>query len=170
MQSLEVAMYFKHSVKRLSQAGQNSVEESSLNFPERIKLAIEQAGGAQKLAEKVGVSQLILQGWQSGRTEPSRLALIKLANASKLPIQWLACDDDRLGKLASPQTNPSVVDMDSLEEIILKIRRLFVQQKLSLRSRAEAQAIRLVYEFYLLQGRQMDDASLNSLIDRLTPQ
>jgi hypothetical protein len=60
--------------------------------------------------------------------------------------------------------------MDSLEEIILKIRRLFVQQKLSLRSRAEAQAIRLVYEFYLLQGRQMDDASLNSLIDRLTPQ
>ncbi|XJC79594.1 multiprotein-bridging factor 1 family protein (plasmid) [Delftia tsuruhatensis] len=170
MQSLEVAMYFKHSVKRLSQAGQNAVEEGFQHFPERIKLAIEQAGGPQKLAEKVGVSLLILQGWQSGKTEPSRLALIKLAKASKLPIQWLACGEENLDKRVLAQSKPSMADMDSLEEIILKIRQLFVQQKLSLRSRAEAQAIRLVYEFYLHQGRQMDDASLDSLIERLAPQ
>ncbi|MCX5566762.1 transcriptional regulator [Alcaligenes phenolicus] len=163
-------MYFKHSVKRLSQAGQNTLEEGFRNFPERIKLAIEQAGGAQKLAEKVGVSLLILQGWQSGKTEPSRLALIELAKASKLPIQWLACGEERFDKQAPAPSKPNVADMDSLEEIILKIRRLFVQQQLSLRSRAEAQAIRLVYEFYLHQGRQMDDASLDSLIERLAPQ
>lgn len=53
MQSLEVAMYFKHSVKRLSQAGQNSVEESFLNFPERIKLAIEQAGEHRSWQKKL---------------------------------------------------------------------------------------------------------------------
>ncbi|MBY6346260.1 hypothetical protein E5C31_09840 [Providencia rettgeri] len=163
-------MYFKHSVKRLSQAGQNTLEEGFKNFPERIKLAIEQAGGAQKLAEKVGVSLLILQGWQSGKSEPSRLALIELSKASKLPIQWLACGEEKLDNQALALSKPSVTDMDSLEEIILKIRRLFVQQQLSLRSRAEAQAIRLVYEFYLHQGRQMDDASLDSLIERLAPQ
>ncbi|WP_431130471.1 hypothetical protein, partial [Flagellimonas flava] len=77
-----------------------------------------------------------------------RPALIKLAKASKLPIQWLACGEEKLDKRVLAQSKPNMADMDSLEEIILKIRQLFVQQKLSLRSRAEAQAIRLVYEFY----------------------
>lgn len=162
-------MYFKHSVKQLSQTGQNSLEEGFRNFPERIKLAIEQAGGVQKLAEKVGVSTLILQGWRSGKTDPSRLALIKIAQASNLSIHWLASGPDSLEK-QSPVHPPSRSDLDCLEEIILKIRHAFMQQKLSLRSRAEAQVVRLVYEFYLRQGHQMDDASLDSLIERFALQ
>lgn len=160
-------MYFKHSTKGLSKTGQNSVEQGLSDFPERINVAIEKAGGAQKLAQKLGVSLLTLQGWRSGKTDPSRCTLIQIAQASQLSIHWLLSGELCPDQHDSSSRSDNAADLDSLEEIILKTRRLFVQQKLKLRSQAETQVVRQLYEFYLHQGHHMDEASLNSLIKRL---
>lgn len=162
-------MYFKHSTKRLSKTGQNSKAHSVRDFPERINVAIEQAGGAQELAQKLGVSILILQGWQSGKTEPSRSALIKIAKATNLSLHWLASGENAHDKCDTSPRKHKAADLDSLEHAILKTRKRFVQQRLDLRSRAEAQVVRLLYEFYLHKGHHMDDESLDNLIERLAP-
>ena len=160
-------MYFKHSTKRLSKAGQNSKAVGFRDFPERINMAIEHAGGAQELAQKLGVSLMILQGWRSGKTEPSRSALIKIAQAANLSLHWLACGEKGPGKCDVYEHKHQAADLDSLEHAILKTRERFVQQRLDLRSRAEAQVVRLLYEFYLHKGHHMDDESLDNLIERL---
>ncbi len=160
-------MYFKHSTKRLSKAGQNSKVQDFRDFPERINMAIEQAGGAQELAQKLGVSLLILQGWRSGKTEPSRSALIKIAQATNLSLHWLVAGENGPDKCDISVHKHRTADLDSLEQAILKTRERFVQQRLDLRSRAEAQVVRLLYEFYLHKGHHMDDESLDNLIERL---
>ncbi|WP_085919057.1 helix-turn-helix domain-containing protein [Halomonas sp. CSM-2] len=59
-------------------------------FSKRVVVAIEKAGGATKMAEKAGVSGSVLRKWRSGSSEPSRVNLIKLADAAGVSVEWLA--------------------------------------------------------------------------------
>lgn len=160
-------MYFKHSTKRLNEAGQDSKAQDFRDFPERINLAIERAGGGQLLAQRLGISLLALQGWQSGKTEPSRSALIKIAQTTNLSLHWLASGENAPDKCNISLQKVRATDLDSLEYVILKTRERFVQQRLDLRSRVEAKVVCLLYEFYLQKGHHMDDESLDNVIKRL---
>ena len=157
-------MYFKHSAKRLNKAGQDSKTQDFRDFPERINMAMERAGGGQQLAQKLGISLLVLQGWQSGKTEPSRSALIKIAQATNLSLHWLASGENAPDKCSLALHKARATDLDCLEHIILKTRERFVQQRLDLRSRIEAKVVCLLYEFYLHKGHHMDDESLDNVI------
>lgn len=164
MQFIGVVMSFPHSTKQASQTAKNGVEQDFQEFSERFQLAIEQAGGTKKLAEQLGVSLSVLENWHSGKTEPSRSNLIKITQASQLSLHWLTSGLGRVDDHPEPWPKERGVDLDSLEEIILKIRRLFAQQELSARAHYQARIIRLAYEYYLQQGQHMDDDSVDSLI------
>lgn len=132
------------------------------DFSDRINLAITRAGGAKNLAEKMGMSTSVLRSWRSGNSDPSRSSLVKMAQASNLSVSWLASGE------GSPSTTEAVdtnVNLNALEEIIAKTQLLFQQRHLNLTAEAEARIIRLVYEFYLRQGTQMDEKSLDNLIE-----
>lgn len=75
-------------------------------FGKRIIVAIEKAGGATKMAEKAGVSGSVLRKWRSGSSEPSRVNLIKLADAAGVTVEWLATgrgEEDISNQLATQQ-------------------------------------------------------------------
>lgn len=141
------------------------MENAFTEFPDRINLAIDRAGGAKKLAEKMGMSTSVLRSWRSGNSDPSRSSLLKMAKASNLSISWLASGEGSPYPNTPPQQVAKHIDLDPLEEVITKIRQLFLHQKLDIRPEAEARIIRLVYEFYLRQGHQMDEASLNNIVE-----
>ncbi|HCF58081.1 MAG TPA: hypothetical protein DFS52_08825 [Myxococcales bacterium] len=48
------------------------------------------AGGAQALAERVGVSRRMIGEYMAGRSDPSRERLVKIADASGVSLEWLA--------------------------------------------------------------------------------
>ncbi|MGO3892185.1 MAG: helix-turn-helix domain-containing protein [Paenalcaligenes sp.] len=153
------------SQNSLGTSANTDMESEFREFPDRINLAIDRAGGAKKLAEKMGMSTSVLRSWRSGNSDPSRSTLIKMAKASNLSISWLASGEGSPYPNTPPQQASTQIDLDSLEEVITKTRQLFLSQKLTLRPEAEARIIRLVYEFYLRQGHQMDEASLNNVIE-----
>ncbi|WBM40129.1 hypothetical protein M2J83_10040 [Alcaligenes faecalis] len=108
------------------------------------------------------MSTSVLRSWRSGNSDPSRSSLVKMAQASNLSVSWLASGE---GNPSPSEPSSTLVDLDILEEIIAKTQQLFQGQDVNLKPEAEARIIRLVYEFYLRQGQQMDEASLNNLIE-----
>lgn len=138
------------------------MENNFKDFSDRINLAINRAGGAKNLADKMGMSTSVLRSWRSGNSDPSRSSLLKMAQATNLSVSWLASGE---GNPSSTEPSSALVNLDTLEEIIVKTQQLFQNQNLNLKPEAEARIIRLVYEFHLRQGHQMDDASLANLIE-----
>ncbi len=138
------------------------MENEFKDFSDRINLAIARAGGAKNLADKMGMSTSVLRSWRSGNSDPSRSSLVKMAQATNLSVSWLASGE---GNPSPSEPSSALVDLDILEEIIAKTQQLFQGQNVNLKPEAEARIIRLVYEFYLRQGQQMDEASLNNLIE-----
>ncbi len=85
-----------------------------------------------------------------------------MAQATNLSVSWLASGE---GNPAPSEPSSTLLELDILEEIITKAQLLFQAKSVGLRPEAEARIIRLVYELYLRQGQQMDEASLNNLIE-----
>lgn len=157
-------MYFKQSTKRLKTAFIKRKKIHSGGFPERIHVAIHQACGPKPLAKKTGGE---LDNWLGEETDPSQPHQEKLAGASKPSLKWLASNEVHKCITYSQPTSPNDREMESLEEVIVKIRRLFLSKKLALYSKEEARTIRHAYNFYLIRGYHMDDASLNQLVSTL---
>jgi len=62
------------------------------DFIERLKVLIDDAGSAEKLAKLSGVSSRNISKYLSG-TDPSRTRLIKLAKGSGVNLSWLAAGE-----------------------------------------------------------------------------
>ena len=61
-----------------------------ITFPDRIKKIIELSGSAEKLANISGMSSRVIGQYLAGKSDPTRLKLIALANAALVNIEWLA--------------------------------------------------------------------------------
>lgn len=136
-------------------------------FSERINVAVHRAGGVTNLAEKMGMSTSVLRSWRSGRSDPSRLSMIKMAAAGNVDIAWLVTGE---GSPDGPVSSAGDVaeDLSLLEEVITKTERMLAAKKATIKPEAKAKVIRLIYEYCLRQGQQMDDASLNNVIELAT--
>jgi phage repressor protein C with HTH and peptisase S24 domain len=61
-----------------------------ISFRERIKVLIDLAGSAEKLAKKAGISARVIGKYLAEESDPSRGRLVSLARASDVSIAWLA--------------------------------------------------------------------------------
>lgn len=68
--------------------------EKDPEFIERLKLAVEQAGGQALLAKKTGLSKSVISKYVNGYSEPDRKRLIKIADAGGVDVGWLATGID----------------------------------------------------------------------------
>lgn len=137
-------------------------------FAERVAAAIKRAGGATIMAEKAEVSGSVLRKWRSGQSDPSRTNLVKMARAAGVSLEWLATGegDPDDGVSTTPAEATQVPpDLDSLEEVTTKVLELLEKHRPDVSTRAKARIVRLVYEFYLRQGKPMDESSLNNVIE-----
>lgn len=138
-------------------------------FKQRISVAITNAGGVTKVANLTGYSQSVIRKWRSGQSDPTRKALVALARAGKVSISWLATGEGDLeGKEPVPTQPPQPefeLDLENLEEVAAKVLAMLEKHRPDISARAKARIVRLVYEFYMRQGKPMDEASLNNVIE-----
>ena len=65
------------------------IEEGRIgNFPDRLKEAIGEAS-VRSFARSAGLSETALRQYLSGKSEPTRPALVSIADAAEVSIQWL---------------------------------------------------------------------------------
>jgi transcriptional regulator with XRE-family HTH domain len=136
-------------------------------FGERVEIAIEMAGGTTKMAEMAGVSTSVLSKWRRGESDPSRSRLVKMARAAGVSVEWLATGEGGpdQGATAPTELGKPDIDLDTLEEVAVKVLALLEQRRPDLSTKARARIVRLVYEFYIKQEKPMDEASLNNVIE-----
>ena len=79
------------------------------NFSNRMKLIAEKSfkNNYSEFARAVGVAQASLARWVKGEADPSRMNLIKIADASGVNLEWLA-----LGVGDMDDTKPQTVKQD----------------------------------------------------------
>lgn len=65
-------------------------EKLYVDFADRVEAAVAHAGGPSEVARKMDVALPTLTRWRSGRADPSRTNLVKLANATGVGLVWLA--------------------------------------------------------------------------------
>jgi transcriptional regulator with XRE-family HTH domain len=65
-------------------------EDDKIEFSKRIKKIIELSGSAEKLANISGMSSRVIGQYLAGKSDPSRIKLIALANAANVNVEWLA--------------------------------------------------------------------------------
>ena len=140
-----------------------SKEERVDAFGMRMNIAIKRAGGVTVMSEKAGVSTSVLRKWRAGQSEPTLSSLVSMARAADLSVEWLATGE------GTPEAGPTAgerrIDLEVLEDVIIRTRRISEHKGMVLKPEAEARIIRLVYEFSMRQGQPMDDSSLNNIIE-----
>lgn len=76
--------------RQSSEIDRVNVQDENLDlFPARIALAVTLAGGNTVVHEKTGLSASALSKWRTGKSEPTRPNLIKIAEASGVRLEWL---------------------------------------------------------------------------------
>lgn len=64
--------------------------DSEDNFPKRIREVIDIIGNVSAVARKTDVTPSSVNRWLKGESDPSRTNLVKLAEAAKVNLLWLA--------------------------------------------------------------------------------
>lgn len=59
-------------------------------FTQRVNFVVQKIGTQAEAARQVGVTDASIKRWITGQSDPSRINLIKLAQASGVQIEWLA--------------------------------------------------------------------------------
>jgi len=138
----------------------------------RIKAAADKIGSRKKAAGAAGVSDDMLYKYIRETSTPSFAAMAGLCRESGYSLDWMATGEGaaRAGEVSASPAAPSSlgrpdIDLDALEEVVSKIRRMFRERNINLKPEAEARIVRLVYEYYLRQGEAMDEASLDNVIE-----
>lgn len=129
----------------------------------RIKFAAERVGARKSAAKAAGVSEDMLYRYIREQASPSFAAMSGLALAARVRMEWIATGEGDPGP--EPSLGRPDIDLDALEQVVVKTRRMLLDRNINLKPEAEARVIRLIYEFYLRQGEPMDEASLNNVIE-----
>lgn len=115
------------------------------------------------MAKKAGISTSVLRKWRAGGSEPTMSSLVRMAEAGGVDLAWLITGDGpQEGHALRAAPTP---DLALLEEVIAKTERMLSARRASVKPEAKAKVIRLIYEYCLRQGHQMDEASMNNVIE-----
>lgn len=111
-----------------SDMGAQNVAEERLkaDMAERLRQAVSLGGGPGKVSEKSGVPLRTLNNYMSGRSEMKATALVHLADACGVSVDWLASGRlpvhplDRVADLIAPTLHEGVLSqvVAAVEEIV----------------------------------------------------
>ncbi len=111
------------------------------------------------MEKKTGIAQSLVRKYLAAQSVPGLDKVVAMAKVAGVTVQWLAT-----GKEIPPLGQPQI-DYDKLEEVMTKTLRLFQDRGVTLKPEAQARIIRLLYEYVQRQGKEMDEASLNNVIE-----
>ncbi len=132
-------------------------KDNMLEFSKRIKKIIELFGSAEKLANISGMSSRVIGQYLAGKSDPSRIKLIALANAAQVNIEWLA-------------TGKGPMFIKDREKLNVNLLKCFFEiyddyEKKSGEPIAfveKAWSIGMIFNFY--SGRDIEDETVRSLM------
>lgn len=75
-------------------------------FPERLRVAVKNAGGVGELARKSGVAARTISGYLAGKGDPARQRLVALAEAGEVSVGWLATGCDHQAAVVAEAAPP----------------------------------------------------------------
>lgn len=137
-------------------------EHSSLilELEQGFKARLAEAIGSRSVlsfAKECGMSDSLVRKYLAG-TLPGLDKVVVMAHVAGVSVQWLAT-----GKEVPPLGQPQI-DYDKLEEVMTKTLLLFQKRGVKIKPEAQARIIRLLYEYLQRQGEEMDEATLNNVI------
>ena len=133
-------------------------DNEKINFQERIKQIIKLAGSAEKLAHISGMSSRIIGQYLSGKSDPTRMKLIALANAVNVNIEWLATGK---GPMLTGD-NHEKLRVDLLECFFQIYDDYEKQLSKSIAPAEKAWSIAKIFNFYY--ARDIEDETVRSLL------
>lgn len=144
----------------------SSSEDSGVNVPEwnldAFAARLNEAMGSMtpySMEKKTGIAQSLVRKYLAAQSVPGLDKAVVMAKIVGVSLQWLAT-----GKEIPPLGQPQI-DYDKLEEVTTKTLRLFQERKVTIKPEAQARVIRLIYEYVQRQGKEMDAASLDNVIE-----
>lgn len=141
---------------------------SDISFSKRIKVLVERAGSAEKLAKKAGISARVIGKYLNGDSDPSRTRLIRLAKVAEVSLEWLATGSGNMIIEAERLCSLSAkIDEGILEEVIEAIEEYLSEAQKCLAPGKKAQLAGALYEMYAEEkekGKALDKAKVIRLI------
>jgi hypothetical protein len=104
----------------------NLAEERD-SFPQRLKLAIGKRS-ARAFALQCGLSPTVMHQYLVGKSEPTRLALISMADASGVNLEWLISGEGPMEKMEGV----TLIDQDLYDGIIEAVEEWLVKNRKAL--------------------------------------
>lgn len=142
--------------------------ELEREFPRRLRQAIGDRS-VLSFAKACGMSDSLVRKYLAGSLPGLDKAII-MARVAGVSLEWLAGGPEAGTYVAEApriygQHKAPPPDLDLMEEVIMKTRKKFEEKEIDLTPEAEAKIIRLIYEFYMREGKPIDEASLNNVIE-----
>ena len=85
-------------------------------FPARLNLAVEKVGGVPKLSKLSGISRPTIGDYLSGKSDPARKRLVKIAEVSGLNVEWLASGGKNHAVEQTDNTAPSKAKVTTIKK------------------------------------------------------
>jgi DNA-binding phage protein len=112
------------------------------DFPSRMNVALEQAGGVAALSRKSGLSDGVIQKYRKGDSDPSRSRLVAISRASGLAVQWLATGE---GPMRQGAVTPGLLpvqgvgwDATLMRECIREVEELLSEMEMEMEPAVKA--------------------------------
>jgi transcriptional regulator with XRE-family HTH domain len=121
---------------------ENLTEEIS-RFPQRLKLAIGK-GSARAFALQCGLSPTVMHQYLTGKSEPTRLALIAMASTAGVNLEWLMSGEGQVKK----NKGSCLIDRDLYEGIIESVEESLVKMNKTLPLGKRLEACRYLYDLF----------------------
>jgi hypothetical protein len=113
------------------------------NFPQRLKLAIGK-GSARAFALQCGLSPTVMHQYLVGKSEPTRLALISMAQTAGVNLEWLMSGEGPMEKTKGG----TLIDQDLYDGIIEAVDEYLVKNRKTLPMEKRLKTYHYLYELF----------------------
>lgn len=129
-------------------SGQSS-EDELRRFGERVTKVVGPAP-VRAFAREAGIDEKSLRQYMHGQTEPSRKALIGIARAREISVEWLATGEGEWKRAADNKPLPANIDL--LKEVISGVETYLEEVKKGMPADKKAELIAVLYEQFAAKG------------------
>lgn len=112
-------------------------------FPDRLKMAIGEKS-ARSFALQCGLSPTVMHQYLSGKSEPTRPAIIAIANTAEVNPGWLLTGDGPM-KVVKGSV---LIDRDLYDGVIEAVEEYLTEARLSLPSGKKIQTYHYLYDLF----------------------
>jgi len=135
-------------------------KELEREFPRRLRESIGRRS-VLSFARACGLSDSLVRKYLSGSLPGLAKALV-MAREAGVSLEWLATGREWSGPREPVEAEPTAY-LDRMEEVIAFSRQQFQERGIELPPESEAKVIRMIYEAYVRDGREINGASLEDM-------